>query len=575
MKHLSLTLLLLLQIGAAFSQLKPLTIEEAVIGQYRQFYPEQKAVTWVPGTDMYATIENESWYIAQPGKKALLQAAISLVDLNKKTGHNLSSLTETEWVKQGVLSYSIARATDKSITEVYEYNIVSGLAQLKYAYPNSFTNTTAHSSGKVCYTKEEQSATSQTPSFKFVAHYNNSDHFICMNPEGIVSGQSISRNEYGINNGSFWSPNGNFLAFYQKDEQKVTTYPLVDYKTTPATLKSIKYPMAGDQSEVVRVGVFNAATEKTVFLKLNNGLENDQYYATNLAWTPDEKYIVLAELNRQTTVCKVNLYDPLNGNLVRTLFTETDNKWVEPDQAPYFIDNNSFLWYSWRNGFHNYYLYDLNGKQLSNSNASFELFEILKISTDKNLVYVSGSGKIATEKHAFVWNIKEKTLTQLTQEAGTHEVTISGTGEYFVDQFQSVTTPNRVTICFSKDGNVVNSLLTATDKLKEYAIGKTEIFTLNANNGVPLYCRLIKPSNFDPKKKYPVVIYVYNGPHVQLVTNTYLGGASLWMNYLAEKGYLVFTLDGQGSAHRGKSFEQIIHRQLGEQEMADQLAGVE
>jgi dipeptidyl-peptidase 4 len=98
---------------------------------------------------------------------------------------------------------------------------------------------------------------------------------------------------------------------------------------------------------------------------------------------------------------------------------------------------------------------------------------------------------------------------------------------------------------------------------------------LNANNGVPLYCRLIKPSNFDAKKKYPVVIYVYNGPHVQLVTNTYLGGASLWMNYLAEKGYLVFTIDGQGSAHRGKSFEQIIHRQLGEQEMADQLVGVE
>jgi dipeptidyl-peptidase-4 len=120
-----------------------------------------------------------------------------------------------------------------------------------------------------------------------------------------------------------------------------------------------------------------------------------------------------------------------------------------------------------------------------------------------------------------------------------------------------------------------NVLLKSEDRLKNYNVGTTEIFNINANNGTSLYCRLIKPSNFDPEKKYPVVVYVYNGPHVQLVTNSYLGGSSLWMNYLAEQGYLVFTVDGQGSAHRGKEFEQIIHRQLGTQEMADQLAGVE
>ena len=575
MKYISLTLFLLLPFGAAFSQLKPLTLEESVIGQYRQFYPEQKAVVWIPETDTYAYIENDAWYLANPASKALPQLAISLADFNKKTGHNLTSLSETEWTKLGVLQYSMSSTTEKDMTEVYEFNVTSGTTALKYKYPSAYENVVAHESGKSCYTKTEKTGSGIVPSLKFMAYFNNQEHTICTNPDGIVTGQSVSRNEYGISNGSFWSPKGTLLAFYQKDERKVTTYPLVDYKATPAVVKQIKYPMAGDQSEIIRVGIYNSLTDKTVYLKLNGGKEDDQYYATNLAWSPDEKYVIVAELNRQTTVCKVNLYDALTGNLVRTLFTETDNKWVEPDQAPYFLDNTTFLWYSWRGGFHNYYLYDIDGRLLSNTNANFELLEILKVSSDKNLIYLSGTGKNASEKHAFVWDIKAKSFNALTQDAGTHDVKISGSGAYFLDQFQSMNTPNRVSIHFSKDGKVANTLLASEDKLIDYAIGKTEIFTINANNGVPLYCRLIKPSNFDPKKKYPVLVYVYNGPHVQLVTNTYLGGASLWMNYLAEKGYLVFTVDGQGSAHRGKAFEQIIHRQLGEQEMADQLSGVE
>ena len=214
------------------------------------------------------------------------------------------------------------------------------------------------------------------------------------------------------------------------------------------------------------------------------------------------------------------------------------------------------------------------GNLTAQTNANFELISILRLSDDKKTIFFEGTGTSATERHLYSAPTSTLKLTALTNEAGTHACKVSSTGKFFIDQFSSLTVPNRVSVVPCGKG-MPNVLLKSEDKLKNYNIGTTEIFTINANNGTPLYCRLIKPSNFDPEKLYPVVVYVYNGPHVQLIPNSYLGGSSLWMNYLAEQGYLVFTVDGQGSAHRGKEFEQVIHRQLGTQEMADQLTGVE
>jgi dipeptidyl-peptidase-4 len=349
---------------------------------------------------------------------------------------------------------------------------------------------------------------------------------------------------------------------------------LINYNTTPASVNNIRYPMAGDSSERISVGVYDVKSGKTIFLQLNNGVLNDTYYATNLSWSPDENFILIAEMNRGTTTCNLNVYSATNGEFIRTVFTETDARWVEPDQAPYFLSNTTFLWYTWKNGFHNYYLYDLAGNLTAQTNANFELMSILGLSDDKKTIFFEGTGTNATERHLFSAPTSTLKLTPLTNEAGTHACKVSSTGKFFIDQFSSLAVPNRVSISPCGKG-MPNVLLNSENKLKNYKVGTTEIFTINANNGTPLYCRLIKPSNFDPEKLYPVVVYLYNGPHVQLVTNSYLGGSSLWMNYLAEQGYLVFTVDGQGSAHRGKEFEQIIHRQLGTQEMADQLAGVE
>lgn len=559
---------LFLGLSSVAQERKNLTLDEAVLGQFRQFYPEQLQLQWIPGTDRYSQIKNDTLYSQAAMGKSKPTVELTLAQVNKAFQEigveKAASMPRWEWISGNELHTAAAAASVKNKMVEVTLKLNTKKAISVNAYESDVENLDYHNSGNIAFTKANN----------LFVKIGAEEKQLTFNREGIISGQSISRNEYGISKGTFWSKEGSRLAFYQKDESNVTEYPLINYNTTPASVNNIRYPMAGDSSERVSIGVYDVKSGKTIFLQLNNGVLNDTYYATNLSWSPDENFILIAEMNRGTTICNLNVYNAITGEFIRTIFTEKDSRWVEPDQAPYFLSSTTFLWYTWKNGFHNYYLYDLTGNLTAQTNANFELLSILGVSDDKKMIFFEGTGTNATERHLYSAPTSTLKLTALTNEAGTHTVKISTTGKFFIDQFSSLSVPNRVSILPCGKG-MANVLLKSEDKLKNYNIGNTEIFTINANNGTPLYCRLIKPSNFDPEKKYPVVVYLYNGPHVQLVTNSYLGGSSLWMNYLAEQGYLVFTIDGQGSAHRGKEFEQIIHRQLGTQEMADQLAGVE
>jgi dipeptidyl-peptidase-4 len=164
-------------------------------------------------------------------------------------------------------------------------------------------------------------------------------------------------------------------------------------------------------------------------------------------------------------------------------------------------------------------------------------------------------------------------MRKLTMEDGYHHISLSSSGKYFIDDFSSLDTPHRIRI-FSMNGKPILELLDAPNPLENRKIGKTELVDIKAADGTTLHARIITPSNLDPSKKYPVVVYVYNGPHVQLVTNSWLGGAPLWMHSMCEEGYIIWTLDGRGSDMRGLEFEQAIFRDLGTLEIQDQMAGV-
>ncbi|KAA9326065.1 S9 family peptidase [Adhaeribacter soli] len=387
----------------------------------------------------------------------------------------------------------------------------------------------------------------------------------------IVSGQTYHRSEFGITKGTFWSPSGNSLAFSRVDESMVSDYPILEINNTPATVRNIKYPMAGGKSHHATIGVYNLNSKQTVFLKTGEPLDQ---YLTNLTWSPDEKSIYLAVVNREQNHMKLNQYDVASGNFVKTLFEEKNEKYVEPEEGLFFLpkDAGKFLWLSERDGFNHLYLYDTNGNVIRQvTKGNWMVTDVLGFDKGGRVIYRS-TAESPLERHVYAANVNSGAVERISQGSGTHNATLSANGSYILDNYSSSIVPRTIRI-IGTDSKVKNTLLVAPNPLKDYALGETKLFPIKAEDGTDLYCRMITPPNFDKNKKYPAVVYIYGGPHAQLITESWLGGSNLWMQLMAQKGYVVFTVDTRGSAGRGFAFESAIHRQLGTLEMQDVITG--
>jgi dipeptidyl-peptidase-4 len=391
--------------------------------------------------------------------------------------------------------------------------------------------------------------------------------------EGIVYGQGVHRFEFGITDGLFWSESGNSLAFYRMDEMRVTQYPLYDLDSKPAKAKNTFYPVAGDPSHKVTIGIYRMGSITPIYLKTGEPLEQ---YLTNIAWSPDEQFVYVAVVNREQDHMWLKKFDANTGEFVKTLFEETNEKYVEPEHPPVFLkkDPSKFLWWSERDGFDHIYLYDTSGKMLKQlTKGDWVVTDVYGTNSDETKLFISGTKESATERDLYCVDMKTGRMQKLTKDPGTHSITPSPGLKYFCDEFSNTVTPLEVRI-LDADGIPYEIVHKAENPITEYALGAMELGTIKAKDGTPLHYRLFKPINFDPNKKYPVIVYLYNGPHAQMVRNAWLGGANLWYQLLAQKGYLVFTIDGRGSANRGFAFESAIFRNVGELEMQDQLDGV-
>lgn len=390
----------------------------------------------------------------------------------------------------------------------------------------------------------------------------------------IVNGQVVSRNEFGIEKGTFWSPSGAYLAFYRKDESHVTNYPIVNIEKRIATVVETKYPMAGMSSERVSLGIYNLKTASAIYIERDSTSEK---YLTSVSWSPDEKYIYIGVLNRGQDTLHLNKYDAFTGKLAATLFTETSTRYVEPLNPLYFAGKRSdqFLWLSQRDGYTHLYLYTSTGRlvrQLTSGN--WTITGITGIDPAGDYVYLSTTIRGALERQEVRVHIASGKMELITGEPGTHKCSLSPNGKYLLDNFESTGVPGKTSM-LTAAGKKLDDLLVAENPMKDIRLGNCAIDSLLADDRkTQLYFRYITPPDFDPHKKYPVIIYVYGGPHTQLVTNCWLSDARLWDYYMAQKGYIVFTLDNRGSANRGFGFESCIHRQVGQLEMQDQMAGV-
>lgn len=395
--------------------------------------------------------------------------------------------------------------------------------------------------------------------------------------EGVVCGQSVHRNEFGISKGTFWSPKGNLLAFYRMDESMVTQYPLVDITQRIAEVNNIRYPMAGMTSHLVTIGIHNPSNGKTLYLKA--GDPSDRYF-TNISWAPDEKSLYLIELNRDQNHAKLCQYNAETGELMATLFEETHPKYVEPQQPIVFLpwDATKFIYQSQRDGFNHLYLYDTTGKLIRQlTEGKWLVSDILGFNEKRKEVLFSAND--ATGRNNFSVNIRtgKRSLpfSMHTTTEGVHNAIASNSGRYVIDNYSTPTLPRKIDIIDTQTGKSVN-LLTATNPFLGFKMPVIETGTIKAADGVTdIYYRLIKPADMDPDKKYPAIVYVYGGPHAQMVTGGWQNGARGWDIYMANKGYIMFTIDNRGSSNRGLEFENVTFRHLGIEEGKDQVKGVE
>lgn len=393
-------------------------------------------------------------------------------------------------------------------------------------------------------------------------------------PMDIVYGQAVHRNEFGIYKGTFWSPKGNCLAFYRMDQSMVTAYPQVNTTTRIATLEPDKYPMAGMTSHKVTVGVYHIQSGKTVYLQA--GDPTDRYF-TNISWSPDEKSIYVIELNRDQNHSQLVRYNAETGAKEAMLFEETHPKYVEPQHPIVFLpwDSNQFIYWSQRDGFHHLYLYNKEGQLIKQlTQGDWLVQDILGFNTARKEMIIESTEISPLQTNIFSLNVKTGKRTLLGQQDGTHSARLSASGTYLIDNFTSFNVPREISI-LPTNGKTGINLLTATDPMKEqYNLPEITLGTIKAADGkTDLYYRLIKPVNFDPNKKYPAIIYVYGGPHAQLIHNNRFYDARGWDLYMAQKGYVMLTVDSRGSDNRGLEFENCTFRQLGVEEMKDQVEG--
>ena len=391
----------------------------------------------------------------------------------------------------------------------------------------------------------------------------------------IVYGQSVHRNEFGIDKGLFWSPNGLRLAFYRMDQSKVTDYPQVDIFQRSATYEPDKYPMAGETSHQVTVGIYDLHTQQTIYLQAGN--PTDRYF-TNIAWAPDGNTLYMFELNRDQNDCRLVSYDATTGQRIAELYRETSEKYVEPLHPIVFLpwDSDKFIMQSQRDGFNHLYIYNKVGKlQKQLTRGPFVGQQVLGFNEKQKSIIITSNESNPIQHNTYTVSVKTGKRVLLDNGKGSHHAVLSAHGEWMYDRYTEPDVPRNIDLVNTKTGKA-QRLLTAADPWKGYKVPIFESGTIKAADGTTdLYYRMVKPHDFNPAKKYPTIVYVYGGPHAHNVEAGWHWYSRSWETYMAQKGYILFILDNRGSENRGLAFEQATFRQLGQIEMQDQMKGVD
>lgn len=552
------------------------TLEDLNFGgtNYRNMRPETRYLTWWGGKLVRQDLNSCSLVDSKTGKETSL---FSLDDINHWAGLEKSNEV-VRHLYSAVFPYADRPVVMvKNGTEDLFVNFKTHKLEKRITRPSNTQASDRNEQDMTAFVRNHQ---------LFVTEKSGKEHQLTTDGSSdIVYGQSVHRDEFGINGGLFWSPKGNRLAFYRMDQSMVSAYPLVDIpeldwtpekgESRAAKAAPIRYPMAGETSHKVTVGVYDASTGKVQYLQA--GDPTDRYF-TNIAWSPDEKTIYMFEVNRDQNDCRLVSYDATTGKKLKELYRETDAKYVEPTHPIVFLpwNDNEFILQSQKDGYNHIYLFNKEGQQIKQlTSGKWVVLDVLGFNTkQKSIVYVSNECN-PIQRNTWLVNVSTGKRTLLDNGRGYHFATLSKDGGMLLDNYSEPTVPRKYDIIAVGANPQRTNYFTAPNPWKGYNVPEYSNGTIKAADGkTDLYWRMVKPVNFDPNKQYPTVIYVYGGPHAHNVDASWNWGSRGWETYMAQKGYLLFILDNRGSEHRGKDFEQATFRHLGQEEMKDQMEGV-
>ena len=543
-------------------ELKQFTLEDLNFGgeNYRKFIPERLYTTWWGDQLMYQDVEESGLIDMKTGKK---RALFTLDDINGKTdGEKVRTLQRVSFPYPDktlalVQSKTTRMLFDWSKCEVVWKQTCEGETETHW---NKTSRTSAYVKDNQLWITNAEGKTKQ------------------LTTDGsreIVYGQSVHRDEFGIEEGIFWAPDGNRFAFYRMDQSMVTDYPQVNTFERVATYEPDKYPMLGMTSHKVTVGIYDCTNGNIQYLKAGDPTNR---YFTNIAWSPDSKTVYMFELNRLQNDCQLVSYDATSGNKLKELYREKSDKYVEPMHPIVFLpwDSKQFVMQSQKDGYNHLYIYNIGTgaiRQLTKGN--FVVEDFCGFNTKNKSVIIATNEANPIQRNIYTVDVKSGKRKALDNGRGCHNASLSKSGQWIVDMYSEPDVPRNYDLVATANAKSLR-LLTSKDPWEGYQQPIFESGSIKAADGTTdLYWRMVKPADFDASKKYPTVLYVYGGPHAHNVEASWHWYSRSWETYMAQKGYIVFILDNRGSENRGLEFEQATWHKLGKVEMLDQMKGVD
>ena len=543
-------------------ELNQFTLEDLNFGgeNYRKFIPERLYTTWWGDQLMYQDVEESGLIDMKTGKK---RALFTLDDINGKTdGEKVRTLQRVSFPYPDktlalVQSKTTRMLFDWSKCEVVWKQTCEGETETHW---NKTSRTSAYVKDNQLWITNAEGKTKQ------------------LTTDGsreIVYGQAVHRNEFGIEEGIFWAPDGNRFAFYRMDQSMVTDYPQVNTFERVATYEPDKYPMLGMTSHKVTVGIYDCTNGNIQYLKAGDPTNR---YFTNIAWSPDSKTVYMFELNRLQNDCQLVSYDATSGNKLKELYREKSDKYVEPMHPIVFLpwDSKQFVMQSQKDGYNHLYIYNIGTgaiRQLTKGN--FVVEDFCGFNTKNKSVIIATNEANPIQRNIYTVDVKSGKRKALDNGRGCHNASLSKSGQWIVDMYSEPDVPRNYDLVATANAKSLR-LLTSKDPWEGYQQPIFESGSIKAADGTTdLYWRMVKPADFDASKKYPTVVYVYGGPHAHNVEASWHWYSRSWETYMAQKGYIVFILDNRGSENRGLEFEQATWHKLGKVEMLDQMKGVD